>query len=88
MVRLKKYARARAALDAALTEANRLGAKSLLAQAHYLTSLTEAADGKQDKSRRHLESARQLLEAIREDSRSDDVLRRSDLKPILDGPSH
>ena len=87
-VRLKRFARARAALDTALAQADRLGAKSLLAQAHYLMSLTEAAEGNAVQSRRHLESARRLLETIRKDSRSDDVLRRADLKPILDAAPH
>jgi hypothetical protein len=85
-VKLKQYARARNALDAAVAQADRLGARSLLAQAHYLMNLIEAAAGNQVEARRHLESARQLLDAIRKDSRSDEVLRRSDLKPILDGP--
>ena len=85
-VKLKQHARARSALDAALTQADRLGARSLLAQAHYLMSLTEAAAGNEVEARRHRDSARQLLDAIRKDSRSDDVLRRSDLKPILDNP--
>ena len=81
-----QLARARTSLDAALAQADRLGAKSLLAQAHYLMGLTEAAAGNEVQARRHRDSARQLLDAIRKDSRSDDVLRRSDLKPILDNP--
>ena len=83
----KQYTRARSALDAALTQADRLGAKSLLAQAQYLMSVTDAAVGDQVQARRHRDSARQLLEVIRKDSPSDDVLRRSDLKPILESPS-
>jgi serine/threonine protein kinase/lipopolysaccharide biosynthesis regulator YciM len=85
-LKLKQYARARNALDAALIQADRLGAKSLLAQAHYLMGLTEVAAGNMAQSRRHRDSARQLLDAIRKDARTDDVLRRSDLRSIAESP--
>jgi tetratricopeptide (TPR) repeat protein len=80
----RQYARARGRLESALTQADRLGAKSLLARAHYAMGLVDTAEGKEADARRHRDAARQLVEGIRKDSRSDDVLRRSDLKPILD----
>jgi len=42
-----------------------------------------AAKGNQQESRRHSESARQLLDAIRKDAR-EEVLQRSDFKAIAE----
>ena len=67
--------------------AERLGARALLADAHHLLARILSADGNQAEARRHAETARQLVDAIRKDARSDDVLRRPDLKRILDAPA-
>jgi serine/threonine protein kinase/tetratricopeptide (TPR) repeat protein len=79
----KHYPRAQGQLESTLAQADRLGARSLLAQAHYLLSMVYAAKGNQQESRRHSESARQLLDAIRKDAR-EEVLQRSDFKAIAE----
>jgi eukaryotic-like serine/threonine-protein kinase len=86
-LRQKDGPRARARVEAALPEAERLGARALLADAHHLLARILSADGNQAEARRHAETARQLVDAIRKDARSDDVLRRPDLKRILDAPA-
>ncbi len=72
----------------AASRAEQLGARTLLAQAHQLLAVACAANGDQAEARRHATTARQALEAIRKDAREKDVrddqiLQRSDLKPIL-----
>jgi tetratricopeptide (TPR) repeat protein len=79
----KHYPRAQGQLESTMAQADRLGARSLLAQAHYLLSMVYAAKGDQPESRRHAESARQLLDAIRKDAR-EEVLQRSDFKAIAE----
>ncbi len=86
-LRQKDGPRARARVEAALPEAERLGARALLADAHHLLARILSADGNQAEARRHAETARQLVDAIRKDARSDDVLRRPDLKRIIDAPA-
>ena len=83
-LRLKDSARARALSESALPKAERLGARTLLAAAHHLLAVIDAADRNQAEARRHADAARQLVDAIRKDARSDEVLRRPDLKRILD----
>jgi tetratricopeptide (TPR) repeat protein len=82
----KRDAAARERLDSVLAEADRLGARALLAQAHDQLSLLYASEGNQAESRRHSESARQLLDAIRRDAR-EGVLQRPDFKAILQHPN-
>ena len=72
-LRSKRYAQARAQLDSTLARADQLGARTLLAQAHRLLAVTCAANGEQAEARRHLTTARQLLEAIRKDAREKDA---------------
>jgi tetratricopeptide (TPR) repeat protein len=84
--RAKSYPTARVLLEATLVQADRLGARALLAQTHDQLSLLYAAQGNQAESRRHSESARQLLDAIRSDAR-EGVLQRPDFKAILQHPA-
>ena len=72
-------------LESTLVQADRLGARALLAQTHDQLSMLYAAQGNQAESRRHSESARELLDAIRKDAR-EGVLQRPDFKAILQHP--
>ena len=81
----KRNAAARDRLESALVQADRLGARALLAHAHHQLSLLDAAEGNQAESRRHSENARQLLDAIRKDAR-EGVLERPDFKAMLQHP--
>jgi tetratricopeptide (TPR) repeat protein len=82
--RSRQYVQARSELEAALSRADRLGARTLVARAHYWLGKTLAAAGDQTEARRHMESARQALDQIKTDARTDAVLERPDLKPILE----
>jgi serine/threonine protein kinase/tetratricopeptide (TPR) repeat protein len=82
-LRLKRYTAARDQLESAMAQSDRLGARSLLAQTHHLLSIVYAAEGNQPDARRHSESARQFLDAIKKDARAE-VLQRSDFKVIVE----
>jgi serine/threonine protein kinase/tetratricopeptide (TPR) repeat protein len=82
--RSKRYGPARQVLESAADQADRLGARALVAQAHHLLGLICTATGQTDEARRHTLTARQMLDAIRKDARDDQILQRSDLKPILE----
>ena len=81
--RSKRYEPARTLLESAASRADQLGARALVAQAHHLLELICAATNQPAEARRHAATARQALDAIRKDARDDQVLQRSDLKPIL-----
>jgi eukaryotic-like serine/threonine-protein kinase len=82
--RSKRYVPARALLEPAAGQADQLGARALVAQAQHLLGLISAATAQPAEARRHAVAARQLLDAIRKDARDDQILQRSDLKPILE----
>ncbi len=86
--RSKRYEPARTLLESAASRADQLGARALVAQAHHLLELTCAATNQPAEARRHAATARQALDAIRKDARDDQVLQRSDLKPILQDSAH
>jgi eukaryotic-like serine/threonine-protein kinase len=86
-LRLKNHGAARARLESAITEAERLRARMLLAEAHHMLAEIDTAEGNRTEARRHAETAQQLVEAIRKDARGDEVLRRPDLKRILGEPA-
>ncbi len=81
--RAKRFAAARDSLESTLAQADRLAARSLVAQTHHQLSLIYAAEGNQPEARRHSETARQVLDAIRKDARPE-VLQRADFKAILE----
>jgi hypothetical protein len=82
-LKLKRHAQARVQLESALAQADRLGARLLLAQAHHLLAIAYSSEGNQADSRRHSEAARQLVDVIRKDARGDVILKRSDLRAIM-----
>jgi hypothetical protein len=58
--------------------------KSLLPEGHYLLSQALRKNGKQSDADRHLQQAAQLVEEMRQESKSDSLLQRADLKPIVE----
>ncbi len=85
--RLGRHGAAEEQLNTAFSQAERLGALVLMAKAHRLLALSEEASGKTADARRHLESARRVLEQIRREARTDDVLKRADLKALIAEPA-
>jgi tetratricopeptide (TPR) repeat protein len=74
---------ARRELDSALGVAEKLGLRSLSANLHYLLATALAKAGDRAGARRQLASAQQVVEALRQESRSDDLLNRADLREIV-----
>jgi len=75
-------------LEDALSRSERLGARALLARSHYLLAATCAQAGDQAESRRHDEQARRILQEIQQESKSEAVVKRADLAPVLQSPAH
>jgi serine/threonine protein kinase/tetratricopeptide (TPR) repeat protein len=78
-------ARAREQLQRAISQGESIEARVLLARAHYLLSELSRRSGDAAEARRQLEQARHALDEIRAESKSDDILRRADLAPIVAG---
>jgi serine/threonine protein kinase/tetratricopeptide (TPR) repeat protein len=83
LIDAKRYPQARQELERALGQGEKLGARALQARAHFLLASTLRFTGDTTGSSRHLAEARRILEEIRKEAKTDDVLKRSDLAPIL-----
>jgi serine/threonine protein kinase/tetratricopeptide (TPR) repeat protein len=82
LVNSKDYSRARQELETALSKAEKLGLRTLLARAHYLlgTALRETGNGTEATG--HYREALRLLDEIRKEAGAEKVVERADLKPI------
>jgi tetratricopeptide (TPR) repeat protein/TolB-like protein len=81
----RDFAAARSELETALDRAQRLGLRPLAARSHYLLSITLKNTGDQSGAARHLAEARQIVEALRKEAGTNDLLARDDLRPIASG---
>jgi serine/threonine protein kinase/tetratricopeptide (TPR) repeat protein len=79
----KRYDQARQELERALAKAEKLGARSLEARAQFLLASTLQSTGEPAEASRHLTEARRILDEIRKEAKTDAVLKRADLAPIL-----
>ena len=77
------YAHAQDVLESAVRKSEDLGMKSLLPEAHYLLSQALRKKGNISDADRHLQQAGQYVEQMRQESQSDALLQRADLKPIV-----
>lgn len=84
LLQTKDYLHAQDELQSAVRKSEDLGMKSLLPEGHYLLSQALRKNGKQPDADRHLQQAAQLLEEMRQESKSDSLLQRADLKPIVE----
>ena len=75
----KDYARARPQLEDTLRTSEKLGLQSLLAKSHYFLAEAFRRSGSQAEASHHYSETRRILDDIRKEARSDDVLKRSDL---------
>ena len=80
----KDYVHARDDLQSAVRKSEDLGMKSLLPEAHYLLSQAMSKNGDKSGADRHLQQAAQLVEEMRQESKSDSLLQRADLKVIVE----
>ena len=78
----KDYAGIQRELEPALRNSEDLGSRILLVKCHYLLATVLRASGKEAEAVRHYAEVRRILEEIRQEARSDEVMKRSDLGPI------
>jgi len=82
LIQSKDYARARQQLEDSLRASEKLGLQTLLAKTHYLLAEALRLSGNQAEASHHYAEAHRILDDIRKEARSDDVLKRSDLATI------
>jgi tetratricopeptide (TPR) repeat protein len=83
LVQTKRYREARQEIERALAKSEKLGARALLARSHYLLGSALRSTGNAADATRHLGEARRILEEIRKEAKTDEVVKRADLSPIL-----
>lgn len=83
-----QYPAATKELEVAVKTSEKLGLQALLARSHYLLGRTLELTGVGAEASRHYAEARRLLEAIRQESGTDAILKREDLSPISTLPAH
>jgi serine/threonine protein kinase/tetratricopeptide (TPR) repeat protein len=81
---IRDYSHAQDELQSAVRKSEDLGMKSLLPEAHYLFAEALRKNGSNTDADRHLLQAAQLIEEMRQESKSDSLLQRADLKPIVE----
>ena len=84
LLQTKDYPHAQDELQSAVRKSEDLGMKSLLPEGHYLLSQALRKRGDTADADRHLQQAAQLVEEMRQESKSDSLLQRADLKPIVE----
>jgi tetratricopeptide (TPR) repeat protein len=82
LLNTKDYSQAQGELQSALRKSEDLGMKSLLPEGHYLLSQALRKKGNNSDADNHLKQAAQALEQMRQESQTDALLQRADLKPI------
>jgi len=85
LIASKQYPQARELLDRARRNSESLGLQVSLAKSHYLLGETLRLSGNQAEAPHHYAEAHRILDDIRKEARSDDVLKRSDLATIYQG---
>jgi eukaryotic-like serine/threonine-protein kinase len=86
LMNLKSYEPARKELESVLSRSEKLGAKALLAQSHYLLARDLELGGRAADAPEHYTQARKILDEIQKDARTDSIVKRSDLSPIYAHP--
>jgi tetratricopeptide (TPR) repeat protein len=82
LLNAKNPAGARAELESALARNERLGGRALIARCHHLLAAALRASGDTQAADAHTRQARQLLEEIEKESRSDRITARHDLAAL------
>jgi eukaryotic-like serine/threonine-protein kinase len=87
LIHLKSYEPARKELESIVNKSETLGLQALLAQSHYLLARALELSGKADDAGEHYQQARKILDEIKNESKADSILKRSDLSPIYAHPA-
>lgn len=82
LMNLKNYEPARKELESALSKSERLGLKGLLAQSHYLMARDLELSGKPADAPEHYAQARKIADEIKNEAKTDSIVKRSDLSAI------
>ena len=86
LMNLKSYEPARKELESALDKSEKLGLKALLGQSHYLLARDLELSGKAGDAPEHYRQARKILDEIKNEAKTDGIVKRSDLSPIYAHP--
>ena len=76
------HGRARQELERAIAQSEKLGLQGLLARSHYLLASALRLAKNEPEASRHAGEARKLLDEIRKEAGSDDLLKRADFGAI------
>ncbi|MGA7927896.1 MAG: tetratricopeptide repeat protein [Candidatus Sulfotelmatobacter sp.] len=86
LMNLKSYEPARKELESALDKSEKLGFRALLAQSHYLLARVLEVSGKASDAPEHYRESRKILDEIKNEAKTDTIVKRSDLSPIYTHP--
>jgi tetratricopeptide (TPR) repeat protein len=78
----QNLADARTQLESAAAAADALGLRAVAARSHYVLARVLENGGDVTAAERHLGQARQIVNVLRQEARTDDLLIRDDLRPI------
>jgi eukaryotic-like serine/threonine-protein kinase len=79
---LKSYEPARKELQSTLNRSDKLGLRALLAQSHYLLARDLELSGEAGEAPEHYTQARKILDGIKDEAKTDSIVKRSDFSPI------
>ena len=82
LIGTKSYEPARKELESAISRSEKLGARGLLAESHYLLGRNLELSGKAVEAQGHYKQARSIADDIQKETHTDTILKRSDLSPI------
>jgi len=87
LLNTKNYPAAKQELESAARKSQDLGLRALLAKSDYLLGVALRATGNQAEASRRFQEASKLLEEMHQESKSDALLKREDLKQIAANPA-
>jgi hypothetical protein len=82
LLNAKRIREARTELEAALSRSEKLGARVLVLQVHYLLGEAFGLSGDRAAVEDHQRRAQQQLDEVRKEARSDAILARHDLSAV------
>ena len=88
LINNKDYSGARQEIDRILRSSEKLGLQTSLAKSHYLLGEALRLSGKQADASLQYTEAQRILDQIRKEAGTDDVLKRSDLATIYQESAH
>jgi len=84
LMQTRDYSHARAELERALLQADKLGLKPLGTQAHYVLATVLRQSGNSADAQEHYRDSTQLLDDMRKEPGAEKILQRSDFRAIYD----